>query len=265
MSAAARTSIRRKTRTHEETIQKLIELKRVAMVQALRELLAGPPGHGLSFEEQLGLLVDREWTYRHTRRLARRLKEAKLGMAACLEEVWCDAARGLDQAVVRALATCQWVRAQQNVIAIGATGVGQSYLGAALAQAACRNGYRALYARVPRLVHDLAVARGDGTYPALLTRLAKTHVLVLDDFLIAPLKDTERRDLLEVLEDRYGHTSTVITTQVPTKSWHEMLADPTIADAICDRLVHNAHVLTLRGGSMRKKKGLGTEAIQDTP
>lgn len=245
---------------HEETIQKLLELKLRAMAQALRDLVTSPPGNKLSFEEQLGLLVEREWTERHNQQLARRLKQAKLGMSACLEDVWCDPARGLDKSTVRTLATCQWVRAKQNVIAVGATGVGKSYIGAALAQAACRNGFRALRARVPRLLHELAVARGDGTYVTALQRLANMHVLVLDDFLIGPLKDTERRDLLEVLEDRYGRASTVITSQVPTKNWHEALADPTIADAICDRLVHNAHVLALRGPSGRKKKGLGTEA-----
>ena len=181
-------------------------------------------------------------------------------MSACLEDVWCEPARGVDKAAVRALATCQWVSAKQNVIAIGATGVGKSYVGAALAQAACRNGYRALCTRVPRLVHELAIARADGSYVSMLQRMAQIHVLVLDDFLIAPLKDQERRDLLEVLEDRYGRSSTVVTSQVPTKNWHESLADPTLADAICDRLVHNAHLLSLRGPSGRKRKGLGTEA-----
>jgi len=134
----------------------------------------------------------------------------------------------------------------------------------ALAQAACRNGHRALCTRLPRLLNELAIARADGSYAVLLARLARSEVLVIDDFLIAPLKDTERRDLLEVLEDRYDRSSTVITTQVPTKTWHEMLANPTIADAICDRLVHNAHVLALKGTSIRKKKGLGTERSEST-
>jgi DNA replication protein DnaC len=249
---------------NEETIKKLLELRLDAMAKALRELLESAPGSGLSFEEQIGLLVDRQWTERRNRQLARRLKEAKLGMNACLEDVRCDPARGIDKATVRALAGCQWVARKQNVIAVGATGVGKSYIGAALAQAACRNGYRALCTRVPRLLAELAVARADGTYVSTLARIAKLHVLVLDDFLLAPLKDTERRDLLEILEDRYGRSSTVITSQMPTKNWHEMLADPTIADAICDRLVHNAHVLSLKGGSIRKQKGLTTEENQST-
>ncbi|MGH8286194.1 MAG: IS21-like element helper ATPase IstB [Steroidobacteraceae bacterium] len=248
----------------EETIKKLLELKLDAMAKALRELLETAPGSGMSFEEQIGLLVEREWTDRRNRQLARRLKEAKLGLSACLEDVLCDPGRGIDKATVRSLASCQWVTRKQNVIAVGATGSGKSFLGAALAQAACRSGYRALCTRVPRLLAELAIARADGTYIATLARIAKVHVLVLDDFLLAPIEDSERRDLLEILEDRYGKTSTVITSQVPTKAWHEMLADPTIADAICDRLVHNAHVLSLRGPSMRKKKGLGTEETQTT-
>lgn len=159
-----------------------------------------------------------------------------------------------------------WVaQSQANVIVLGATGVGKSFLGCALANAACRQGFRALYVRVPRLVHQLSIARADGTYASELGRLSRFDVLVLDDFLIAPMKDSERRDLLEVLEDRYDHSSTVITSQVPTKTWHEMLSDPTIADAICDRLVHNAHVLTLRGQSMRRKKGLAQTETAESP
>lgn len=243
---------------HEETIQKLIGLKLHAMATSLRELEASPPGNAISFAETIGMIVDREWTARDNRMLTRRLKSARLPVGgACIEEVACDSARGLDKATVRALGTCQWVRQKQNVIAVGMTGTGKSFIAAALAQAACRQGHRALCTRVPRFVHELEIARGDGSYTTLLARLAKIEVLVLDDFLVTPLKDTERRDLLEVLEDRYGRSSTVITTQLPTKSWHEALTDPTIADAICDRVVHNAHVLTLRGPSMREKKGLG--------
>jgi DNA replication protein DnaC len=217
------------------------------MAKTFRELLADSPGNQLSFGERVGLLVDREWIDRENRRLGRLLRGAKLPQAeASLENVWSDAARGIDKSVVRDLATCKWVRSKHNVIVVGKTGVGKTYLGAALAQAACRQGFRALCVRVPRLVHELAIARADGTYTATLAKLAKMDVLILDDFLIAPLKDTERRDLLEVLEE-------------PTKTWHEMLADPTIADALCDRLVHNAHVISLKGPSGREKKGLNTQ------
>jgi DNA replication protein DnaC len=157
---------------------------------------------------------------------------------------------------LRELTTCQWVRSHHNVVVLGPTGVGKSFLANALAQASCRQGFRALFVRVSRLLEQLAIARASADYNAALARIAKIDVLVLDDFLLAPLTDTERRDLLEVLEDRYGKTSTVITSQLPTKSWHEALGDPTIADAICDRLVHNSHILTLRGSSMRRQKGL---------
>jgi DNA replication protein DnaC len=235
------------------------------MAKVLREILATAPGNALSFEEKIGMLVDREWTDRDNRRLSRRLKDAKLGTGrAILEDVTVDAARGLDKSVVRELATCGWARAKQNVVIIGATGVGKSYLGAALAQAACRHGMRALFVRVPRLVEELAVARVAGAYASTLARIARVDVLVLDDLLLTPMQETERRDLLEVIEDRYDRCSTVITSQLPTKTWHEALGDPTIADAICDRLVHNAHVLSLRGPSMRRKKGLGPAQPETT-
>lgn len=249
--------------TVEETIDKLIQMKLPHMASALRAALERAAGNALSVEECVGLMVDREWTERDNRRTGRRIKDAKLGMQACVEDLWCDPSRGLDKAVVRSLGTCQWVRAKQNVIVIGMTGTGKSYVSAALAEAACRRGYRALRVRVPRLLGELAIARADGSYGATLSRMAKLDVLVLDDLLIAPLKDTERRDLLEVLEDRYDKRSTIVTSQVPTKTWHEMLADPTLADAICDRLVHNAHVLSLKGPSIRKKKGLGEKNSEE--
>lgn len=248
----------------QETQDKLNAMRLRTMAQVFRELV-DKPDNGLTFAEKVGMMVDREWVERDNRSTGRRVKEAKLPVSGTIEEVVADAARGLDKSVLRSLATCSWVRAKQNVIIMGPTGVGKSFLGCALANAACRQGFRSLYVRVPRLVHQLSVARADGSYASELGRISRFDVLVLDDFLIAPMKDTERRDLLEVLEDRYDHSSTVITSQVPTKTWHEMLADPTIADAICDRLVHNAHVLTLRGQSMRRKKGLAPSDISDTP
>lgn len=241
----------------EETIDKMLQLHLKVMAQAARELVGSPESAAMSFEDKLGLIVDREWTDRQNRRLAARLKQAKLGMNACMEDVFCNPGRGIDKSTIRSMAGCGWARAKQNVIVIGATGTGKSFMGAALAQAACRAGFRALRTRVPRLLQELAVARADGSYVERLNKLAQIDVLVLDDFLIAPLKDSERRDLLEVLEDRYEKSSTIITSQVPTKSWHEMLSDPTVADAICDRTVHNAHVLWLKGPSIRKTKGLG--------
>jgi DNA replication protein DnaC len=247
----------------QQTTDKLLALRLRTMAEVFRELV-DKPAADLTFEEKVGMMVDREWCERDNRRNGRRIKEAKFPSSASIEEVATDPARGLDKAAFRSLAACGWVRAKQNVIVLGSTGVGKSFLACALANAACRQGFRAYYARVPRLVHQLTVARADGSYASELGRLSRFDVLVLDDFLIAPMKDTERRDLLEVLEDRYDHSSTIITSQVPTKTWHEMLSDPTIADAICDRLVHNAHLLTLRGQSMRRKKGLGSKDTTDS-
>lgn len=232
------------------------------MAAMLRQMATSPPTDAVSTDETIGLLVDQEWTARQNRRLERLLKDAHVPPGACVEDVACDAARGIDKSLVRSLASCQWVRAKQNVIVLGATGAGKTFLGGALAQSACRLGFRALCIRTPRLLQRLAVARADGTYAKELARLEKIHVLVLDDFLLAPMSDAERRDLLEVLEDRYDHSSTVITSQLPTKSWHQAIGDATIADAICDRLVHNAHVVALRGGSMRKKKAIATEGTE---
>jgi DNA replication protein DnaC len=242
--------------TIEETLTKLIELKLVSMAQAARELMDTAPGHQLSFDEKLGLIVDREWTDRDNRRLARRLKDAKLATRASLDNVLCDPERGIDKTTMRGLSSCQWIKSKHNIVIVGKTGVGKSYVASALADAACRNGCRAIFFRVPRLLEELALARASGVYASLLGKLSRVDVLVLDDFLLNPMTDVERRDLLEVIEDRYDKSSTVIATQMPTKTWHDGLGDPTIADAICDRLVHNAHVLKLGGPSIRKKKAL---------
>jgi DNA replication protein DnaC len=246
--------------TIEETINKLSVMKLTGMTLATRELLQTSPGHELNFEEKLGIIVDREWAERDNRRLARRLREAKLATRASLDNVLCDPERGVDKAAIRQLATCAWVKSKHNVVIVGKTGVGKSYLASALADAACRAGYRSVFFRVPRLLEELALARAAGEYGALLGKLSRVDVLVLDDLLLNPMTDVERRDLLEVIEDRYDRSSTVITSQVPTKTWHDALNDPTIADAICDRLVHNAHVVKLGGPSMRRKN-----ALQPTP
>jgi len=232
------------------------------MATTVREMAKSPPTEPLSTEDVLGMMIDREWSARENRRLDRLLKDAHVPNGVCLEDLACEAGRGIDRTFARALGTCQWVRAKQNVIAVGATGSGKSFFGSALAQAACRQGFRALCIRTPRLLEQLAVARADGTYARALGRIAKMSVLVLDDFLLAPLTEIERRDLLEVLEDRYDQSSTVITSQLPTKIWHQAIGEATIADAICDRLVHNAHVVTFRGCSMRKKKAIAPEVTE---
>jgi DNA replication protein DnaC len=238
----------------EETIQKMLSLKMHGMVKATRELIESAPAHQLPFEDKLGIIVDREWSDRDNRRVSRRIKEARLTTQASLDAIECDPARGLDKSFIKQLATCQWAKSKQNILITGATGTGKSFVAAALADGACRHGMRALFIRVPRLVEDLAVARVSGAYSSALGRLSRIDVLVLDDFLLAPMKDTERRDLLEVLEDRYDRAATIVTSQLSSKTWHAALGDPTIADAICDRLVHNAHELALTGPSMRKKK-----------
>lgn len=252
--------------TDEETIQKLMQMRMTTMAQAFRELLAQAPGNQMTFSEQVALMVDREAIERENRRLSRLTRAAHLSVAdASLENAWCDPARGLEKSMVRELATGKWIRNKQNVIIVGKTGVGKTFLGSALAHSACRHGLSVLCTRVPRLLNEMAIAHADGSLAQLLNRLLKLDVLVLDDFLIGPMKDQERRDLVEILEDRYGKSSTIITTQIPTKHWHEKLADPTVADAICDRVTHNAHVIALRGPSIREKKGMLPGQNQTTP
>jgi DNA replication protein DnaC len=197
---------------------------------------------------------------RHNKRLARALREAQLRIRqACIEDLQASAPRGLEKALVRQLATCQWIHSHQNLVITGACGVGKTYVACALAHQACRKGYRALYRRVPRLFEELLLARADGTYARLLARIARFDVLVLDDWGLTPLDDLQRRDLLEIFEDRYSQRSTIVLSQLPTERWHDHIGEPTIADAICDRLLHNAHQLKLRGPSRRRP-----ESAQDS-
>lgn len=233
------------------TIEQLNELQLRGMADALTEQQAMDLGD-MNFEERLGLLVDREVTERDRRRLKTRLTQAKLRQSACIEDINFRARRGLDKKLVMRLAACDWIRQHQNVLICGPCGVGKSYLACALAHKACQLGYRARYIRVSRLLDDIALARADGSLPRLMANLARMHVLILDDFALTPLGDRGRRDLLEVIEDRHQLRSTIITSQLPVESWHETLGEPTIADAILDRLVHNAHHINLDGDSMRR-------------
>lgn len=237
----------------EPTIEKLKAMRLDAMATAWSEQQGKPDIVGLSFDERLGMLVDAEWMHRETKRLNTALREAKLKLSsACIEDIEYSAKREIDRAQMRQLAACRWVAEHHNVLVTGMTGTGKTYIACALAQQACRKGYRAIYRRASRLFSELALARADGSYPRVLAKLARADVLVLDDWAIAPITDSERRDLLEVLEDRYGTRSTIVTSQLPPKRWHEHIAEPTHADAICDRLIHNAHRLVLKGPSKRK-------------
>lgn len=238
----------------QQTVERLHELRLTGMAQALQEQLAMSDLDSLAFEDRLALLLEREMTFRDDRRLTRLLQVAKLNLPASVEDLDFRSPRGLDRSLVLSLASGQWIREHDNVLISGATGTGKSYLACAFGHSACRHGLSTRYFRFSRLLGDLALARADGSYPKLLDRLAKTQLLLLDDFGLAPLSDPERRDLLEVLDDRYGKRATLITSQLPFEHWHDVLGDATFADAILDRLVHNAHRLTLKGASMRKKK-----------
>jgi len=236
----------------QQTIERLHEMRLKGMAQALVAQSQQPDVLALSFEERLSLLVDQEWTYRRDRRLRRLLKEAKLRLPACIEDIDYRHPRGLDRAVIRSLANCEWIAAHQNVLITGPTGVGKTFIACALANAACRHGFSARYYRVPRLLSELAMAKGDGSYPRLMNKLAKTHLLVLDDWGLMPLSAADARDLLEIIDDRSQTRSTIIASQLPIDHWHATIADPSLADALLDRLIHNAHKLILKGESMRK-------------
>ena len=239
----------------QPTLDRLRELRLRGMADAFAVGQENPETTNLSFEERLGLLVDAEWTHRRNTMLARLLRDAKLRLPACPEDVEFGAARGLDRSVWRALFQGDFAIHHQNVLIVGPTGVGKTYLACALGQALCRLGLRVRYLRLSGLLHDIALARVDGSYGTLFARLSKTDLLILDDFGLAPLSGTEARELLEIIDDRYERRSTVVCSQLPLSEWHRAITDPTLADAILDRLVHGAHKFTLQGESMRKKKG----------
>lgn len=238
----------------QPTIDKLYELRLSGMAKALEEQDGSPQYERLDFLDRLALLVDRESAERDSTRLRLRLKQAKLRLTATIEDVDFRHPRGLDKSLVLALAGCRWIREHHNVIITGPTGVGKSYLACALAHKACRQGFRALYLRAPRLFDDLALAKADGRYRRVLAAYARIDLLVIDDWGLASLTEEQRRDVLEILEDRHDLRSTLIASQLPIEKWHKVIGDPTLGDAILDRLVHNAHKLTLKGDSLRKKR-----------
>jgi DNA replication protein DnaC len=240
----------------EPMMEKLLAMRLHGMVDALKVQEQDVAARELGFLERLGLLVDRQWNWRQNQALARRLHVAKLRGNACIEEIDYRAARGLDKSVIRGLAQdSAWVRNHEHIFILGPTGVGKSFVASALAQKACRDGYSALYTRAAALFRDLALARADGSLRLLLGKLSRIDVLVIDDWAMAPLTELERRDFWEICEDRYQVRSVILTSQLPVARWHEQIGDPTVADGILDRLVHNAHRIEMRGDSMRKKRG----------
>jgi DNA replication protein DnaC len=247
----------------QQTLERLHELRLTGMATALEEQLAVPDTQALGFDDRLAFLVEREVTCRLDRRLTRHLHLAKLRLAACVEDLDFRSPRGLDKSLLLRLAGCEWIAAHQTVLISGATGTGKSFLACALGHSACRRGFSTRYFRLSRLLGDLAIARADGSYPRTLERLARTDLLILDDFGLAPLSDAERRDLLELLEDRHNRRATLVTSQLPFNHWHEAIGNPTLADAILDRLVHQAHRLTLKGASMRARTRNGRSETKE--
>lgn len=235
------------------TLEQLATLRLTGMASALSEQRQMDLAD-LSFEDRLALLLDREIVVRKNRKMKTQLHKARLRQDSCLEDIDFRHPRGLDKSLVVRLADCQWLKEHHNLIITGPTGVGKTYLACAFAHKACREGFSTLYLRLTKLFEDLSLAKGDGRYLKLLKSFAKTDLLVLDDYGPFPLNQEQRHDLLEILEDRHHIRSTLVTSQLPLEHWHEQIGDPTLADAILDRLVHNAHKLHLKGESMRKTK-----------
>jgi DNA replication protein DnaC len=248
------------------THDRLVALGLTGMAKAFEEQRQQPDVASLTFEERLGLLVDREAIERENKRLVTRLKVANLRQNATIEDLNTKAARGLDKALFAKLAAGEWIARRQDLLITGKTGTGKSWLACALGHKACRDDRPVLYHRVPRLLDALALARGDGRHARLLKSLARTELLILDDWGLAPMTSEQGRDLLEIVDDRHGRASTIVTSQLPVDDWHDVIADPTVADAVLDRLVHTAHRLSLNGESLRKppaKRGkLDTDAAE---
>jgi len=241
------------------TLDRLYELRLHGMRQALKEQTDASSCQELSFDERLGLLIEAEDAWRMNSRIQVRVKKAKIRQNARIEELDYRAARNIDRGTLETLASCRWLRDKRNAILVGPAGVGKTFLASALTLRACQEGFSARYFRAPRLLHDLDIARADGTYRNKLASLAHIDLIVLDDWLIAPLQDAHRRDLLEILDDRYDNRSTMIASQMPVELWHQAIGDPTLADAILDRVVHNAYRLDIKGDSLRKAKGIQSD------
>jgi DNA replication protein DnaC len=247
------------------TVERLRALGLTAMADAFLELQNAPDAGELGREDWLGLLVDREATSRENKRLARRLRDARLRQSAVVEDVDFRAHRGLDRALFLKLANCEWIREHHHLCLIGPTGIGKSWLACALGHKACREGFSVLYKRASRLLTDLAQARGEGRLPRLLTTLERTRLLIIDDWGPEPLNTEQRRDLLEIVDDRYDRGSLLITSQIPVNRWHEVIGDPTLADAILDRIIHRAHRIDLKGPSLRRRLVVSESPAASTP
>lgn len=240
---------------NQPTLDRLCAMRMRGMAEALQQQMQEPDIHQLSFEERLGLLIDRQWDWRQNRALERRLRSARLQGPACVEDIDYRTPRGLDRAVMRSLTQqSAWVEAHQNLFLVGSTGIGKTWLARAIAQKACRDGYSALFLKTAELFRDLASSRADGSHSKHLYQLGRVDVLIVDDFCMSPMIETERRDFLEICDARYQAHSTLLTSQLPVESWHAQIGDPTIADSILDRLVHNAHRINLEGESMRRNR-----------
>ena len=238
---------------NQQTIEKLTALRLNGMADSFTLQLQQPKVNNLSFEDRFAMIVDAQWDWKENNRMKRYLRDAKLKLPACVEDIDYKTHRGIDQSVMMRLIAGDWIKSFQNIIITGPTGVGKTFLACALANRACRNGFHSLYLRSPSFYYQMSLSKADGSYRKIMNKLSKTNVLIIDDFGIAPLTDIERRDLFEVVDERHGHGSTIITSQLPIDNWHDIIGDPTIADGILDRLIHNAHKINLKGGSMRKK------------
>ncbi len=241
----------------QQTLEKLYTMKLNGMADAFQQQQEDTDMTGLSFEERFGLLVDQQWTWKENRALTRRLAQARFKLSAAVEDIDLRHSRGLDRKLIRSLtAESRWVPSHHNIFLLGPTGIGKSYL-------ACRDGYTALYTRASQLFRDLAIARADGSLPRRLLRLARLDVLIVDDWAMAPMNEVERRDFLEVCDDRYQRRSTILTSQLPIAKWHAQIGDPTLADSILDRLVHNAQRIELEGESLRKTRARTTSSGEE--